>query len=332
VRVTVVRPAELGPSEAAVWQKFQQASPVTAHPCLSLSYARAQARKDGGTRVAIAEDDGEITAFLPYRLDRHRMAVPLAGGSGLEGLVCPIGRPINVRALVRKAGLRGYRFYHAPMEQVALAPHRYLYNYHGTTTYVADLSAGHDAYLRALGPSVSKRISRTKTYRRALERKVGPVVFEWNSYSPDYVRLLIDWKSQQFDTARRMFAEPGALALVEELATSANDDCRGVMSVLRVADRPVAIVLGLQAGSLLAPAILAYDTEFSRFSPGMIEWLALINDAPGHGVTRIDFGWGVETYKRWFGNTSYQASGGGVWVSRAEAAARWAYRQTFYRG
>lgn len=331
MRVTVVRPADLGGSEAARWQQFQQSSPITTHPCLSLSYARAQGRKDAGTRVAIAEDAGRIAAFLPFRLDRSRLAVPLAGGSGLEGLVYPSGHWVDLRLLIRRAGLRGYRFYHVPIEQTAFAPHRYRYNHHGTTTYVADLSGGYDAYLSELGEPTRKRISRTATYRRALERQAGPVVFEWNSYKPEYLDQLLDWKSRQFENARRLYAEPGTRALLEELATSANADCSGVTSAVLADGKPVAIVLSMRAGCLLTPAILAYDPDFSRFSPGMIEWLDLIAAAPQHGVTRIDFGWGLETYKRRLGNSGYEASGGGVWASRLEAAGREAYRLARYR-
>jgi CelD/BcsL family acetyltransferase involved in cellulose biosynthesis len=47
MRVTVVRPGDLGPSEASLWATFQQFSPTTPNPFLSLTFAR----------VAVVETD-----------------------------------------------------------------------------------------------------------------------------------------------------------------------------------------------------------------------------------------------------------------------------------
>jgi len=65
MRVTVVRPGDLGPSEASLWATFQQFSPTTPNPFLSLTFARVVGRSRPGARVAVVEADRQIEAFLP---------------------------------------------------------------------------------------------------------------------------------------------------------------------------------------------------------------------------------------------------------------------------
>jgi CelD/BcsL family acetyltransferase involved in cellulose biosynthesis len=49
---------------------------------------------------------------------------------------------------------------------------------------------------------------------------------------------------------------------------------------------------------IIAPWILAYDPDYSRFSPGTIEWFALFEEAARRGVEIVDFGYGDDRYKQ----------------------------------
>jgi len=330
MRVTVVRPAELGPSEAERWAEFQQLSPVASNPFFSLTYVQAVGRARANARVAVAEEDGKIQAFIPYQLGERKIAMPIEGRwGGLDGLVSS-NMPLDVRSVVRQAGLRGWRFFHAPAEQEALAPHRYRYNYHGTTVPIIDLSTGYDAYISSMSEAVKKRVSRTATYRRALGRKVGPVTFDWNSSSLEHLDQLLTWKSGQHDSVREWLADPLSLKFVRDLAVTKSDDCSGLISVLYAGERPIAILLSLRRNQTLSTWFPGYDPDFARFSPGMIMWLAVAEEAARQGVTRIDFGYGEDSYKSRLANASYAVSGGAVWASRIEATGRSIYRRLRY--
>lgn len=331
MRVTVVRPAELGPSEAERWAEFQQSSPLASNPFYSLTYIQAVGRARVGARVAVAEEGGKIVAFIPYQLGEQKIAMPIDGlWTTIDGLISP-NTPLDVRSAVRQAGLRGWRFFHAPAEQEALAPHRYHGSYHNTTIPIIDLSAGYEAYLSGMNKSVKERISRTATYRRALGRKVGPVTLDWNSHDPESLDRLLRWKSGQHDNVRQWLADPVSLEFVRNLGFAKSNDCSGILSVLSAGERPIAILLSLKRQQTLSIWFTGYDPDFARFSPGMIKFLAVAEEAAGHGVTRIDFGWGENSYKRRLGNASYAVSGGAVWASRVEATGRSIYRQLRYR-
>ena len=71
MRVTVIRPEVLRPSEAKQSENFQQLSPIASHPFLSLTYAKAADRTESNARVAIVEEDGNIDAFIPCGLDKN---------------------------------------------------------------------------------------------------------------------------------------------------------------------------------------------------------------------------------------------------------------------
>jgi CelD/BcsL family acetyltransferase involved in cellulose biosynthesis len=330
MKVTVVRPAELGISEEKIWREFQSSSPMGSHPYFSLTYVRAACRADESGRVAVAENDGAIRAFIPYTKGGDGIATTLGGGfTGLDGLVSS-NDPMDLRSVVRGAGLRGWRFSHAPDEQRPLEPYRYRGSYHKDTNHFVDLRNGYDGYIRGLTAGAKKRISRTATYRRAIQRELGEVSFEWNSSDPSHLPLLLDWKTHQFESVRQWLSSPSARTLVRDLADSDNEDCSGVTSVLSAGTKPVSIVFSLRCGHIIAPWILAYDPEYSRFSPGTIEWLVLFEEAAARRVDMVDFGYGDDRYKERFGNATYSVSGGGVWASRLGSAARSLYRRARY--
>ena len=208
VKVTVVRPDELDASEEKLWREFQNLSPMTAHPCLSLAYARAACRADENGRVAVVEDSGQICAFIPYSKGDDGIAATLGGGqTALDGLVSSSDR-IDLRAVVRGAGLRGWRFSRAPVEQRTLDPYRYQGSFHAELIYFSDLRNGYDGYMQGLPKGGRNEIASAARRRRALERTVREVSFEWDNNDPSHLPLLLNWKSDQFEGMRKWLCLP----------------------------------------------------------------------------------------------------------------------------
>ena len=322
MRVTVVRPADLGPGEADLWARFQKTSPVMSSPFLSLTFSQIVGRARPGARVAVIESDGEITAFLPFELAARRIAMPIGYPmNDLQGLISS-GAPVDARSAIRKAGLRGWRFIAVPAEQAALAP----YHYRGTTVQapVADLSNGYEAFIQSRSRSL---VAETARKRRALERQSGAVSLEWSSPRPDRLRQLIDWKSGKYGGTRQLFSDPAAVRMVEEIAASATEDCQGLVSVLLAGERPVTIYLGMTGPRGLTGWFASYDSSLSRFSPGTIMFFAVAEEAARRGIATFELGYGQDGYKFRLANDSYPVAGGAVWASRAEEKARDIYRR-----
>jgi CelD/BcsL family acetyltransferase involved in cellulose biosynthesis len=322
MRVTVVRPGDLGPAEAASWSRFQKQSPVLSNPFLSLTFSQAVGGFRPAARVAVVEEGGQIEAFLPFELASPRIAVPIGRSMNeLQGFISS-GAPLDARAIIRKAGLRGWRFLHVPAELDSLLP----YHYDGTEVQcqVINLRDGYQAYVSSRRKQTVKRIAEK---RRSLARQLGEVSFQWNSSRPEDLQKLIQWKAGKYAGAQRLFSNRTAVRIAEELAVCANDDCRGIVSVLSAGDRPVAAHLGLVGPWGLAWWFPSYDGTLSRFSPGTIMLFALAEEAANRGIAQIDLGAGQDGYKFSLANASYPVAGGAVWVSRAEQAVRRLYRQ-----
>src|SRR5712691_2974536 len=211
MRVIVVRPDELGPSEASLWAKFQQTSALTLNPFLSLTFTQIVGRYRSNARVAVIEDGGKIEAFLPFERLGLATGVPIGHPmNDLHGFIGS-GAPIDARLVVRRAGLRGWRFDHAPAEQSTLAP----YHYDGLVVRapIIDLSGGYQSYFNSRSKNFRKIAGKK---RRALERQFGAVTLEWDSSCPTKdLRQLICQKSSKYHGTRLLFSDPTALRIVE---------------------------------------------------------------------------------------------------------------------
>lgn len=314
MRVTVVRPSDLGPSEASLWARFQKSSPELQNPFFSLTFAQAVGRHRLNSRVAVVEADGAIQAFLPFDLGPQRIGMPIGDPmNNLQGFIGS-GLPIDARSVVKQAHLRGWRFNSVPVDQRPFAP----FCYEGTTVPcpVIDLTKGDLSY-----------ISERRKARRALEQQLGTVSLEWNSTQSEHVGQLIEWKSRKYYGTSQLFSDPTARSIVEGLATSNADDCHGVVSVLFAGAQPVAVHLGLLGPCSLVGWFMSYDPELSRLAPGMMLWSPLAKAARERGISQIDLGAGQDTYKFDLSNDSYIVAGGAVWVSGAEAAVRKTFRR-----
>jgi len=331
MRVTVVRPGDLGPEEARLWSAFQQSAPVMSNPFLSLTFAQTVGRFRPAARVAVVEDEGRIEAFLPFELapgkGAGKVAVPIGYPmNDLQGFVGS-GAPLDARAVVRKSGLRGWRFLHVPADQRALMPHQYQETV--VRCPVMDLSGGYEQYLQSMAKTATYKNARKK--QRSLERQCGPVRLAWGTPDPAHFSQLVDWKRGKYGGARRLFSDPAALPIIEALATAAADDCRGILSVMFAGERPIANVLGLAGPAGLCAWFSSYDPDWQQFSPGTIMWYLLAEQAVARGITQIDFGGGQDGYKFSLANTSYPVAGGAVWASRVERAVRGFYRHASAR-
>jgi CelD/BcsL family acetyltransferase involved in cellulose biosynthesis len=60
----------------------------------------------------------------------------------------------------------------------------------------------------------------------------------------------------------------------------------------------VASHIGFREGSLLHYWFPAYDTRYSKYSPGTALFIELVRCASEHGIEAIDMGFGEQPYKR----------------------------------
>jgi len=322
MHVTVVRPSELGPSEAVAWAQLQDRAVLKGSPFFSLGFYQLLGRARPGARVAVAEVDGKIRAFLPFEEGRDGIAGPLCRALGTpNGIVVDREDNLDGRDLVRRASLRGWRFEKVPTELVMLQPHHYEDT--RLTGSVIDLSDSYETYLAGLGASTRRRL---QGQRRALERELGPVTLRWSVRDRSLLDRLVEWRVAQYPWYQTMLQQRDVRQILDEALDWDEDGCRGVFSGLFAGDRPVALHLGFAGTERLGAWMPTYDHQLDRYSPGMLLWLELAREAPGNGCTRIDLAYGHFPYKLRLRNEAYEVADGAVWARHFEAGARRLYR------
>jgi CelD/BcsL family acetyltransferase involved in cellulose biosynthesis len=165
---------------------------------------------------------------------------------------------------------------------------------------VIDLTDGFADYqerLRAKSPQFCKDLARRT---RKLEREAGELRFMVDSRDLAELRALMRWKSGQYHRSgwADIFDRPWIVDVVDYLFSTHSDQFGGLLSVLYARGTPVAAHFGLRSGHVLAQWFPAYDTRFSRQSPGLIQHLHMAEETAALGIHLINLGKGDERYKQ----------------------------------
>jgi CelD/BcsL family acetyltransferase involved in cellulose biosynthesis len=318
MKVSLCTPDELGPAEIHTWRKLQWCDDRLASPFLAPEFALVLGRHRDDVRVAVIEDGPSVVGFFAHQ--RGRLGVGRALGYGLsnlQGVVHAPGLEWQPRDLLAQCGLAVWEFDHLVVDQLkafgprhaALAPAPFI-----------DLSPGWDEWLRAKR-AASSTVKKVQQNRRKLGREAGEVTFEFDSRRRDGLQLLMQWKSAQYRRKGRFdrFAKPWFVATFEELTEMATADFSGVLSVLSVDGRPIAMQQALRANGTLACWFPAYDVRFRAYSPGLACMLDLLQAAAERGLLQVDLAKGYADYKETLKDSEHTVVEG--WVERPSPVA-----------
>ncbi|WP_433327038.1 GNAT family N-acetyltransferase [Spirillospora sp. CA-294931] len=318
MRITVVRPRDLGPAEVERWRELQSGDRDLGNPFLAPEFTLGVARFRAGVRIAVIEDGPRIAAFFPFERGPVGIGHPVGFGlTDLQGIVGPPGLRLDARELLRACGLGVWDFDHLLAVQPAFAPFHAVHR----VEPVMELHDGFEAFeteLRRVAPRTHKTI---RYKERKLGRDVGELRYEFASGDTGDLRRLMRWKSAQYTRTGRTdrFARPWIVRLVRHF----HETGFGVLSVLWAGDEPVSAHFGLRNGAIMAGWFPAYDTRFAKYSPGMIGHLRLARGCAEHGVAEIAMGRGGKEFKEGFKGREIPIAEGRVARATAGAGLHW---------
>ena len=247
-------------------------------------------------RIAVVYEGREPVGFLPHERGRFGKGQALAYGvSDAQGAVLAPGLGLNADELMRGSSLTSFAFDNLEAEQGLLVPHSAA----EYTAYVIDIEKGYETYESVLRAQSPKFLKTTLAKERRLGRQVGELRFVFDERDPAALRTLMAWKSAQYRrTGRRdRFAQSWITRLVHTLHETRAPECAGTLSVLYAGDKPIAAHFGLRSSTVLACWFPSYDTEYSKYSPGLVLHLRMAEAAAAEGIGLLDLGRGAAEYK-----------------------------------
>lgn len=320
MRISVVRPGELGADEIATWHFLQGQTRSVANPFLCPEFAVAVDTFRPDARVAVLADRSTIVGFFPFERRRFGVGAPIGAGlNDCQGVIHAPGAEWDFGELLRACKLTAWQFDHLIEDQwprdgdtVAPAPSR-----------IIDLTDGFAAYtekLRIKSPRFRKDLGRKE---RKLTRDAGELRFVVDSRDKAVLRTLMEWKSAQYHQNGwvDVFDRPWIVDLVDYLFSTHSDRFSGLLSLLYAGETPVAGHFGLWSRHVLAHWFPAYDTQYSRQSPGLIQHLRMVEECASLGIELIDMGTGDERYKQTLRNRDTLVAEGVVTQASLSATA-----------
>ncbi|GAA4234881.1 GNAT family N-acetyltransferase [Streptosporangium album] len=322
MKISIVRPRDLGESEVFRWREIQRTSASLDNPFLSVDFTLAMGRLRDYVRVAVIEDGGEIVGFFPYERHGFGIGKPLGGFlTTCHGLISVPELKIDPRDLLRACKLSAIDFDHLVAGQPTFAP----YETDVRPAPVMDLSGGFDAYIEQVRAASAKNYKTVRYKERKLGREQGEIRFAWDSPDVGALRTLLGWKSDQYQRTGRVdrFAQPWIVRLVEEMHSQRSDDFAGVLTMVYAGDTPVAGHFGLRTAHTLVGWFPAYDSAFARYSPGIMHHLHMAEHAANAGLHQVDMGKGGREYKEWLKTGALMVAEARISRPSPMAAAQW---------
>lgn len=322
MNISIVRPGELGDSERSRWRALQKADPSLDNPFLSVEFAVAMDRLRDYVRVAVVHDGNSIAGFFPYERHSFGIGKPLGGFlTTCHGLISAPELKIDTKALLRAAKLSVFDFDHMVAGQPTFAA----FETDVRPAPIMDLTAGFDSWIEQVKANSPKNLKTVRYKERKLGREQGQLRFEYASPDPAVLRTLLNWKSDQYRRTGRVdrFAQPWIVELIDLMHAERSDDFAGVLTMLYAGDVPVAGHFGLRTATTLVGWFPAYDTEFARYSPGIVHHLQMAEHAAKAGLHAVDMGKGGKEYKDWLKSGVLYVAEGRVSRPSATAAVHW---------
>lgn len=327
MRIDVIRPADLGPSERATWRRLQAESPWCGSPYYAVDFAQMVGAARSDARIAVIEDGGKIVSFLgvqrPSPLAAMAIGMPI---SDYHGLVGDPGPDLTGAMLCQALKVGRIDFGAMPDAAPGFAEARK----GSLSSFVAQLGPGGSAaYLAELRKERADTIRKMNRKRANMAAEGGEIVFTANSRNRAHFDELMRWSTCRCDASHQppVWKTRWVRQTLEQIWESTDSHFSGVLFTDEVGGNLAAAQFLLRAGPVMHVWIIGHSQQFERYSPGTGLMRLVIEWAADNGYSEVDLGYGDYQFKRQLTNSMRPLSHGFIGRPSASAAVRsFAYR------
>jgi len=310
-------PAEIQKS----WRNLQINNQTLGSPFFSPEFTEIVSRACGNVEVAVWRAGDEVVALFPYERKKWNFACPVGSHiSDYDGL---IARPDFVRdpyQILRECGLVAWDFKHSLATDTTFAP------LHKSKSYVAltHIQCGYDEYIRKHKATDHRQLKNYFKRVQKLEEEVGPLNFVLHSGDETLLQKLMNLKSAQ---CKRngwpdIFAMPWVAEVLHSIHRTQSPDFAGMLSALYAGQQLVALHFGMRSTKVLHRWFPVHEECFSKYSPGIVLTLKMLETCPQLGIDTVDWGAGEHQLKQFVMDSSISTGSGSVELPCAATLAR----------
>jgi CelD/BcsL family acetyltransferase involved in cellulose biosynthesis len=294
-----IRPLDsLRTEERAQWNAWAAADPDLASPYFRVEFAQIAGRVSPGSALAVFHRRGEVVGYFPHQ--RRGGAIQPIGApmNDYHGVIGPIDARPTLGDVARL--LDAPRF--SVNGWVGPAPGALTAESFRTTI---PEEGGYDAWYAARRQAFGKYFKDKERARRSMAAEFGPVEARIGLRDGALLDELIALKREQYRRTGRhdIFACGWTRDLLHALMAADADDFGASISVLTAGGRVCAMEYSLHAGRRFHFWFPAYVPELARCSPGIMLSMETIRLGSELGYRDFDYGFGGETYKKYFCDT-----------------------------
>lgn len=304
MRVETIHPKELGGADRLLWHSHQAAQPALQSPYLTPDWAAVIGEARNDARVIVI--DGGRGFFGAQRLSRFAamgLGAPIAD---YQGIVGEAGLQIEPAALCRALRTGRIDLTHVPEGAAPIEASGH------DGSWIAETSGGRDLYEAGLKLRRSEFVRQADKKVRKLARERGAPHFRAASSERADFETLMAWKNAQLQRAGQpqVWAAPWVRKTLHACFDAHAAQFAGQLFTMHIDDRLITAAFGLRSGRVLHVWLIAHDSEFDTYSPGVQLGRWLIGWAGEHGIAEVDFGPGDYQFKRQLCTTQRQLGRG----------------------
>jgi CelD/BcsL family acetyltransferase involved in cellulose biosynthesis len=323
----LTKPSKLTRLEWNLWDKIQREQPELESPYFRPEFTQAVAAERDDVEVTVIENDGTPIGFFPFQRGAFNLGKPIGGKlNDFHGVIAPRDVQINAADLVASSRLSSWDFDHLINNQSSFQAANAVVD---ESPYL-DLTHGFKGYCEERKKAGTDIVRKTISRGRKFLNEVGPMQFEWNTRNETVLSTLIRWKVEQFHRTgfMNLFAFPWTEALLRRIASQQTPGLSSMLSVLWNGDKPLAIAYVLRSFHVAHAWFVAYDQAYATYSPGMVLFLKIAEEAERQGVTRIHLGAGDQRFKQSLASGTVPVTIGAIESRSVGTLVRHAWRYT----